>query len=107
MFRSQAAFDDAILAQLEVRLAAVRAKSFDQLRLLPEWLSEDATVLGKRVTFTVYRQDQPDGSLLVLVRSDKPIFFGIGVAGTTEGFFVGPDGEKREACGDEIADFFG
>ena|SRR5262245_35883816 len=98
--------DSAILAELKVRLSTLRAKSFEQLLSLPESRTEEARVLGKRVKFTVFREHQPEGSLLILVRSDKPIFFGIGSAGTTEGFLAKPDGEKREAYGDEISEFF-
>jgi hypothetical protein len=43
---------------------------------------------------------------MVLVRSDKPIFFGIGTAGVTRGFFVYPNGKKRDAFGNEISEFF-
>lgn len=88
-------------------MAVLRGKSYEELKQLPESQSDDTTVLGKPVTFTVYRARQPDGGLLILVRSDKPILFGIGTAGTTEGFFALPSGEKREAYGDEISDFFG
>lgn len=84
----------------------MREKSYDALALLPEAKTEEITVLGKLVKFTVLREPQPDGGLLILVRSDKPIFFGIGTAGTTEGFWALRGGEKREAHGDEISEFF-
>jgi hypothetical protein len=106
MSPTRAALDAAILAELRTRLAVLRGKSFDQLVSLPESRTEEASVLGKPVKFTVFREHQTDGSLLILVRSDKPIFFGIGSAGTTEGFFAKSDGEGRDAYGDEISEFF-
>jgi hypothetical protein len=106
MSPTRANLDAAILAELKTRLAVLRSKSFDDLLSLPEAQTEDAKVLGKPVKFTVFRERQSDGDVLILVRSDKPIFFGIGSAGTTEGFFAKPDGEKREAYGDEISEFF-
>jgi hypothetical protein len=96
----------AILSELRARVATLRKKSYDTLALLPEAKTEEVTVLGKLVKFTAFRESHPDGRLLILVRSDKPIFFGIGTAGTTEGFWALPGGEKREAHGDEISEFF-
>ena len=84
----------------------MREKPYEDLALLREAKTDEATVLGKPVKFTVFREPQPDQKLLILVRSDKPIFFGIGTAGTTEGFWALPSGEKREAYGDEISEFF-
>ena len=107
MFVARAKLDAAILSELKRRVAELRGRSREELVELPEWRSEKTTVLGKVVTYTVYRHHQPDGTLMILVRSDKPIFFGIGTAGTTNGFFVLPNGARRDACGDEIADYFG
>ena len=106
MSPTRAELDAAIRAELKARLAVLRGTSFDQLLSLPESRTEEASVLGKRVKFTVFREHQSDRSVLILVRSDKPIFFGIGSAGTTEGFFAKSNGEKRDAYGNEISEFF-
>jgi hypothetical protein len=106
MCATRAELDAAILSELKARVAVLREKSFEELAQLPETRTEDTAVLGTRVEFTVFRQSQADESLLVLVRSDKPIFFGIGTAGTTQGFFTWPGGQKRDAYGDEISEFF-
>ncbi len=107
MWRSRKDLDAAILSELRARVVALREKPYEDLALLPEAKTDEATVLGKLVKFSVFCEHHPDRKLLILVRSDKPIFFGIGTAGTTEGFWVLPNGEKREAYGDEIAEFFG
>jgi len=98
--------DAAIIAELKGRVASLRAQAYEDLALLAEADTDHATIRGKLVTFTVFRERQPDGTLLVLVRSDRPIFFGIGTKGTTEGFYALPNGEKRDAYGDEISEFF-
>jgi hypothetical protein len=106
MSRTRKRLDDAIVAELRARPASLRAKSYEDLGLLPESNTEQTTVAGKPVSFTVFREWYGERKLLVLIRSDKPIFFGIGPAGTTEGFWALPSGEKREAFGDEISEFF-
>jgi hypothetical protein len=106
MSRSGRDLDAAILSELESRVADLRGKSFEHLLSLPEAGTDQLEILGKRVTFTVFRERQDDGTLMILVRSDKPIFFGIGTAGVTRGFFVYPNEKKRDAFGNEISEFF-
>lgn len=106
MSRGRSDLDAAIIAELKGRVASLRAQAYEDLALLAEADTDHATIRGTLVTFTVFRERQPDGTLLVLVRSDRPIFFGIGTKGTTEGFYALPNGEKRDAYGDEISEFF-
>jgi hypothetical protein len=98
--------DAAIVAELRSRVAALRARAYEELALLADADTDTTAILGKRVTFTVFRESQADRRLLILVRSDRPIIFGLGTKGTTEGFYVLPNGEKRDAYGDEISEFF-
>lgn len=106
MWKDRQELDAAIRSELKARLAVLREKSYRELARLPEAESDEATILGKPVAFTLFCDHRADGSLLILIRSDKRILFGIGSAGTTEGFFVSPGGERREAYGDEISEFF-
>lgn len=96
----------AIEEELRRRLAALRERPYAELLALPDFSSEDARAEGRKVVFSVYREKFPDGRLLVLVRSDRGTLFGLGGAGTTEGFWAAPEGRKAEAVHEEIADFF-
>jgi hypothetical protein len=95
----------AIEEELRRRVAALRGKSYAELLALPDFSSEDATVGGRKVVYSVYREKSPDGRLLILVRSDRRSFLWFG-GGTTEGFWAAPDETQREAVFEEIADFF-
>jgi hypothetical protein len=107
MAHTRSELDAAILAELKARVVILRSKPHEELAGLPDANTDETEILGNRIRFSVFRQVQADGSLLILVRSDKPIFFGIGSAGTTEGFWSMPSGQTKEAYGDEIGEFFG
>ena len=96
----------AIDLELKSRLAVLRARPYPELASLPKARTERAVILGKAVSFTVFRETHGDMRLLVLLRSDKPILFGMGSSGRTEGFWVTPADEKAEALDEDILDFF-
>jgi hypothetical protein len=48
--------------ELEARVADLRGKSFENLLSLPEARTDQLEILGKRVTFTVFRERQDDGT---------------------------------------------
>ena len=82
-------------------------RTFEALGALPAESSERASVGGTEVEFTTVREAQPDGSLLVLVRSDRRSLLGLVRAGTSEGFFAWADGRRREALAEDILDHLG
>jgi hypothetical protein len=96
----------AIEEELRRRLAALRTKSYAELLALVDFSSEDATVDGVKVVYSVCHEKYPDGRLLILVRSDRRSFLWFGGSGTTEGFWAAPDGTRRDAVFEEIADLF-
>jgi hypothetical protein len=96
----------AIEEELRSRLATLRGKSNAELLALPDFSSEDVTVDGVKVIYSVYREKYPDGRLLILLRSDRRSFVWFGGSGTTEGFWAAPDGGRRDAVFEDIADVF-
>jgi hypothetical protein len=97
----------AIEAALEERLAGLRAEPFAVLAQLAESTAEDARVHGKRVRFTTLCIQEPDGSLIIFVRSDRKMAGGLLRAGSTQGFQITPSGLRRTLTASEILDFFG
>ncbi|RYG56575.1 MAG: hypothetical protein EON56_03890 [Alphaproteobacteria bacterium] len=104
--RAQAILDAEIQSELRRRMAALEVCSYAELRALPAASTESAFVLGKNVKLTTFRESHPNGRLLVLVRSDRPIFLGFGSAGRTEGFWIDPSGAKTAALHEEIAEYY-
>ena len=100
------ALNSTIVSALRERLAALHRFQYAELLSLPDSSVESVVVLGVEVAFSTLRQLQADGRILVLVRSDRPLFLGLGSQGTTEGFWVDSSGAKREALYEEIAEYF-
>lgn len=98
--------DAAVQSELRGRVATLRGMSPAELASLPASATEESVVLGKPVDFTVHRELNADGRLLVLVRSDRRMLFGMGSTGTTEGFWVEPSGQRPDALMEEIMEFF-
>jgi hypothetical protein len=70
MARTREAFDEAILADLRARLAALRALACQDLAQLPAAQTDAATVLDKPVRFTVFRESHGQGK--PKTRADPP-----------------------------------
>lgn len=102
-----ASIHEAILAALRARLEALRARPHADLAKLPDWSTEETELQGRRVRFHTLCSSQPGDRLLVLVRAEWPRVLGRFLwGGITEGFWSEATGGRREAFGDEIADFF-
>ena len=97
--------DIAIADEQKRRIAYLRSMAETELMKLPESRSEVAEILGKRVSFTTFRELH-DVRLLILVRSDRPRFFGLVTYGTTNGFWVLPDGTQLEVSDKDVLEFF-
>lgn len=104
--RSLAVLDAEIQSELRRRVGALEVRSYSELLALPEATTESEFLLGKLVKFTTFRESHSSGRLLVLVRSDRPIFLGLGSAGRTEGFWIEPSGAKTAALHEEIAEYY-
>ena len=103
---AQTLLDAEIQSELRRRVAALEIRSYAELLALPEASTESAFILNKTVKLTTFRESHPNGRLLVLVRSDRPIFLGLGSAGRTEGFWIEPSGAKTPALHEEIAEYY-
>lgn len=103
----RADLDGAVRAERARRLAALRGEPRQRLAALPPQRTEVAEVLGRRVEFTTCADRAHDGRLLVRVRSDEPMFLGLGRRGGTEAFWVGEDGSIAEAMLEDILDVCG
>jgi hypothetical protein len=99
--------DAAIHDELQKRVRGLRSAPFSELAQLPQSQSERSEVHSQPVTFTTFRHVHANGEVMVLVRSDRSILFGLGSSGTTEGFWTTPNGEQRDALFEEIEDVFG
>jgi hypothetical protein len=104
--RTGSALDAEIESELRCRVAALKPRSYSELLERPGAHTEAAVILGRPVKFTTFREFRPGGRLLILVRSDRPVFLGFESAGTTEGFWVEPSGAKKEALFEEIAEYY-
>ncbi len=98
--------DAAVDSERKRRIAHWRSVAREELLKLPEIQSEVVEILGKRISFTTFRESH-DGRLLVLVRSDRPKFFGIVSYGATDGFWVSPEGKLAEVSDKDVLDYFG
>jgi len=92
-------------AALEERLARLHEERFAVLAQLPPATIEDAVVQGSLVRFTTLCVSEPDGSVMVFLRSDTTL--GVLRTGSTRGFQVTPNGARRILTDAEVLDFFG
>ena len=97
--------DAAVTNERKRRIAHWRSIARAELIKLPEVQSEVVNFLGKRISFTTFRELH-DGRLLILVRSDRPRYFGIVTYGATDGFWVSPDGKLADVSDKDVLDFF-
>ena len=98
--------DAAVDNERKRRMALLRSVSKADLLKVPEVQSEVVAILGKRISFTTFRESH-DERLLILVRSDRPRFFGIVSYGATDGFWVLSDGTLAEVSAKDVLEFFG
>lgn len=102
-----ASMHDAVLAALRARLEGLGERPHTELSALPDWSTEETALLGRRVRFHTLCSPQPGDRLLVLVRAEWPRVLGRFLwVGFTQGFWSEAAGGRREASGNEIADFF-
>lgn len=99
--------DHLIFAERQRRLSLLWQKSYSDLQALPEASSEVVQFDETKVTFTTLREQRAENELLLLVRSDRPLFLGIGSMGATEGLVVSGDGSIRAALNEDITDILG
>ena len=97
--------DAAIAIERKQRIAHWRSMERGGLLKLPEIQSEVVDIIGKQISFTTFREEH-NRRLLILVRSDRPRFFGIVSYGATDGFWVFPDGKLTEVSNKDVLDFF-
>ncbi len=89
--------NEKVIAELQHRVNVLRDLPFSELSSLPIAKTEVAEIEGKQVSFTVFREPQSDGNLLIVVRSDVPAAFGFVSMGSADGFLALPSGEKTVA----------
>jgi hypothetical protein len=97
---------ESVLAELRARVAVLRERSVAELRALPPHQEEELFIDGSPTRMTTIIEEQPDGTLIVLIRSDTRRWGGLIVSGSTEGFVILPDGRRRDATTKEVQDFF-
>ena len=95
-----------ILAELTSRVETLLSKKRSELLELPVQSSEKKTILDKDIEFNTYREIEPDGTVLLLVRYDEPKVFGFINSGKTEGFWVTHNDERRPASDSDVLEFF-
>jgi hypothetical protein len=98
--------DITITNERKRRIAHLRSLTVAELQKLPEAHSEVVEILGKSISITIFRESH-ERRLLILVRSDRPRFFGIISYGSTDGFWVSSDGNLAEVSDEDILNFFG
>jgi len=89
--------NDEMAAVARSRIENLRSKSFPELRALPESDEREETIRGKAVIFTVYRSDQPDGSILVVIQAHRERWLGLWANVSVFGFIASADGRRTEA----------
>src|SRR3989442_346579 len=92
----------AISAEIASRLAALRENPLQNLPSQETVYSEEAIVLGKKVTFTHFKEVLPSGLMLVVVQAAVPAFLGMGWRGSEQGFVIESNGNIREATQKEL-----
>lgn len=100
--------DDLDTAVTEERTRQVdhwRQSPLDELSKLPELKSEVVNVNGQRVVFRTFRHTHGD-RLLIVVRTERPLFFGAAMHVGDDGFWALPDGKVDEISGSEIKRHF-
>jgi hypothetical protein len=92
--------------ELQSRVAKLRTLSLNELRELPKLEQNNVVIQSHAVCFSTHCELQQDGGLLVLVRSDRRTLASLLESGSTEGFWISPTGEQREATDKDVLDFF-
>jgi hypothetical protein len=94
-----------VQAELNRRIAALREQSPTALRALPSSLVDESDVAGTPVRFTTGCNHEQDGRILIVIRSDYSVLWGLTSTGSTEGFWLTPDDRKVDASVKDIMDF--
>ena len=98
--------DAAAASERMRRIVKLRECGRKTLEALPSVISEEEIVLGEKIAFTTFIENQPDGRLLVLVRSDERRFFGYVSTGATNGFWFLRNGEVAEVTDQDVLEYF-
>jgi hypothetical protein len=65
--------EEAMLSEVQNRLAVLKQRPYSELQDLPEWSSEQLTLDGIDANITTYREGGPPDSLRIIVQfSTKP-----------------------------------
>ena len=92
-------------ALAKARADALFAKEFAELNVLPELHAEQAQVLGKPVTLTVFRSPHDGSRVLIVVQAFREALFGMTAQISVEGFVASPSGEKVRASEEMLWDY--
>lgn len=104
MRRQSVDLQQAVTAAVSRKLAALSAKSYDELAGLPDQGSEEIDLEGTRVTLAVWHDVLPSKEHLIAVQAYKPGKLGIGRM-HVDGFVVNSRNEQRRLTQDEWAPF--
>ena len=86
------------------RLAALSAKSFDELAALPSVSSEDVVLDSKKFILSVWHDALESGEHQIVVQAYKPWFLGIGKM-RAAGFRINSRNERQALSEEELWPF--
>jgi hypothetical protein len=90
---------------VRARLAALRSKPFGELQALPEVHTDQVLVHEKPVNFSVFREAQESGRVLIAVQAFRKTLGGMSTQICVEGFLAAPSGELTEATEELLWDY--
>jgi len=105
MARSTRAFYEAAVRLAEERLTPFRSLSYEKALALPQAQSEELSVAGQKVSFTLSRHvgsGQLDGCVIVVALVALPRWFRLGAHRTERGIVFSPNTPQREATALEL-----
>jgi hypothetical protein len=82
---------------VKARIAELRPKSFDELKVLPEVDAGEFCILDKSVTLTTFRSSSTVDELLIVVQAFRETLLGMTAQIYVEGFVASVAGERLEA----------
>lgn len=98
-----------LCGRIKARVAALRIRPAEHLRLLPESSTEKERIDGRLIILNTYADPTPSGELIVVVQGFLPTWRFpnyIGIAGIgrmyAEGLVVSPQGGVRDAEGQDM-----
>ena len=89
-------------AIIRARILQLRQLSYLQAAALPEGVSEDLVVAGRKAAVATYAEAFEDDEILVTVLVAYSHFFGMCSSHTERGLVFGQDGSVRDATSTEL-----